>query len=160
LWDQNAALLTKTLSMQIALGQREGMKRLEPERDWQTLLSLLPTNFEELALEHKLLNVQWANAKITTAAVLLRFIFLHVGADMPLRQTVALIAESGGPHLSAVRLHYRMRRAQPYLAALVARMVPVAAGAPEQWGGYEMVCVDATAVSGPAPMERMPGCMP
>jgi hypothetical protein len=45
LWDQNAALLTKTLSMQIALGQREGMKRLEPERDWQTLLSLLPTNF-------------------------------------------------------------------------------------------------------------------
>jgi hypothetical protein len=149
LWDQNAALLTKTLSMQIALGQREGMKRLEPERDWQTLLSLLPTNFEELALEHKLLNVQWANAKITTAAVLLRFIFLHVGADMPLRQTVALIAESGGPHLSAVRLHYRMRRAQPYLAALVARMVPVAAGAPEQWGGYEMVCVDATAVSGP-----------
>jgi hypothetical protein len=42
-----------------------------------------------------------------------------------------------------------MRRAQPYLAALVARMVPVAAGAPEQWGGYEMVCVDATAVSGP-----------
>jgi hypothetical protein len=32
------------------------MKRLEPERDWQTLLSLLPTNFEELALEHKLLN--------------------------------------------------------------------------------------------------------
>ena len=125
------------------------MTDLDPERDWQTLLSLLPAEFEQLAAEHKQLNTQWANAKVTSAAVLLRFIFLHVGANMPLRQTVTLIAASGGPRLSAVRLHYRMRRAQPYLAALVARMVPSGGATPEQWGGYEMVCVDATAVSGP-----------
>jgi hypothetical protein len=137
------------LSMRIAVGQRSGMRDLDPERDWQTLLSLLPADFEQLAAEHKQLNVQWVNAKVTSAAVLLRFIFLHVGANMPLRQTVTLIAASGGPRLSAVRLHYRMRRARPYLAALVARMVPSIGATPEQWGGYEMVCVDATTVSGP-----------
>ena len=125
------------------------MTKLDPERDWQTLLSLLPEGFEALAVEHKQLNAQWANAKITSAAVLLRFIFLHVGANMPLRQTVAVMAESGGPNLSAVRLHFRMRRARPYLAALVAKLVPVGSATPEQWGGYEMICVDATAVSGP-----------
>jgi hypothetical protein len=125
------------------------MVDLDPERDWQTLLSLLPPEFEELAVLHKQLNAQWPNAKVTSAAVLLRFIFLHVGANMPLRQTVTLVAESGGPRLSAVRLHYRMRRARPYLAALVTKMVPTIGAAPEQWGGYEMVCVDATAVSGP-----------
>lgn len=137
------------LSIRITLGQRDGMVALDPERDWQTLLSLLPAEYEELATEHRQLNAQWPNAKIASAAMLLRFIFLHVGANMPLRQTVTLMAESGGPNLSAVRLHYRMRRARPYLAALVARLVPAAGATPERWGGYEMVCVDATAVSGP-----------
>ena len=125
------------------------MVDLDPERDWGTLVSLLPAEFEQLATEHKQLNVQWTNGKIQTAAVLLRFIFLHVGADLPLRQTVALIAAGGGPQMSAVRLHYRMRRARPYLAALVARMLPLGGPTPEHWGGYEMLCVDATAVSGP-----------
>jgi hypothetical protein len=117
--------------------------------DWDALLSMLPPDFEALAAEHGQINAQWPNAKIGSASMLLRFIFLHVGADLPLRQTVALIAESGGPKLSAVRLHHRMRRAQPYLAALVARLMPSTGATPERWGGYEMVCVDATTVSGP-----------
>jgi hypothetical protein len=125
------------------------MKESSGGFDWLALLSLLPADFEALAEEHGQVNSQWPNAKIENAATLLHFILLHVGADLPLRQTVALIAESGGPKLSAVRLHHRMRRAQPYLAALVARLMPVSGGTPERWGGYEMVCVDATAVSGP-----------
>jgi hypothetical protein len=126
------------------------MQALDPNRDWKTLLSFLPEDYAELAVEHKQLNTQWANAKVSSADVLLRFIFLHVGADMPLRQTVAVMAESGGPSMSAVRLHYRMRRAQPYLASLVARMTSLnQTAAAERWGGYEMVCVDGTTVSGP-----------
>jgi hypothetical protein len=74
---------------------------------------MLPPDFEALAEEHGQLNAQWPNAKISSASMLLRFILLHVGADLPLPQTVALIAEDGGPRLSAVRLHHRMRRAQP-----------------------------------------------
>jgi Transposase DDE domain len=125
------------------------MKESAAELDWDALLSMLPPDFEALAAEHGQINAQWPNAKIGSASMLLRFIFLHVGADLPLRQTVALIAESGGPKLSAVRLHHRMRRAQPYLAALVARLMPSTGATPERWGGYEMVCVDATTVSGP-----------
>lgn len=125
------------------------MSESAAESDWSALLSLLPPDFEALAEEHEQINAQWPNAKISSTSMLLRFIFLHVGADLPLRQTVALVAESGGPKLSAVRLHHRMRRARPYLAALVAKLMPSTGATPERWGGYEMVCVDATAVSGP-----------
>ena len=40
---------------------------------------MLPPDFEALALEHGLIKTQWPNAKVSTAAELLRFILLHVG---------------------------------------------------------------------------------
>jgi hypothetical protein len=123
---------------------------LDVDRDWKTLTSYLPANYEQLAETHKQLNTQWANAKFTTADVLLRFIFLHVGADMPLRQTVATIAAAGGPSVMPARLHHKMRRAKPYLAALIAGMLADAEErGPERWGGYEMMAIDASTVSGP-----------
>ncbi len=127
------------------------MHILDPQNDWETLLSYLPSDYEALAVAHKQLNTQWPNAKIASAAILLRFIFLHVGANLPLRQTVGVMAKAGGPKLSPVRLHYRMRHAQPYLASLVERMVSSIQdeAKPERWGGYEMVCVDGSSISGP-----------
>jgi DDE family transposase len=127
------------------------MRTLDPERDWETLLSYLPGDYEQMAAEHKQLNTQWKNAKISSAAVLLRFIFLHVGADLALRQTVNVMAQAGAPKLSHVRLHFRMRRAYPFLASLVARMTADVRGeaAPELWGGYEMMCLDGSTVCGP-----------
>jgi hypothetical protein len=127
------------------------MHILDPENDWQTLLSYLPADYEALAVAHKQLNTQWSNAKIASAAVLLRFIFLHVGANLPLRQTVSVMAKGGGPKISPVRLHYKMRHAQPFLAALVGRMASdlQREAVPERWGGYEMVCVDGSSISGP-----------
>jgi hypothetical protein len=120
------------------------------QKDWQQMLRYLPAEYEQLANEHKQLLVQHGNAKITTADELLRFIFVHVGCDLPLRQTVAVVEAGGGPRLSAMRLHMKMRRASPYLEALIARMVPMKseAGA-EQWAGYEMVAVDASSLCGP-----------
>lgn len=127
------------------------MKAITSDKDWKTLVSYLPEGFEELAHEHRVLNTQWPNAKVTDAQTLLRFILLHVGADLPLRQTVALIAEAGGPKVTQVWLHKRMRCAQPYLAALVERMVTDVerSAVPERWAGYEMVCLDGSTVSGP-----------
>ncbi len=126
------------------------MATIDPNRDWKTLLSYLPPEYERLAVEYKAVNAQWGNAKITCADDLLRFIFVHVGADLPLRQTVAVVGEAGGPLLSAVRLHLKMRAAAPYLGALVARMTSFAQeAAPERWDGYELRAVDATTVSGP-----------
>jgi Transposase DDE domain len=123
---------------------------LAHEDDWQAVLAQLPSSYEKLAVEHKQLETQYGNAKLTTASWLLRFILLHVGANLPLRQTVALMAEAGGPSLSAMRLHKKMRRAAPYLRALVERMVSwTSAAKAELWGGYSMVLIDATTVCGP-----------
>jgi hypothetical protein len=93
------------------------------DADWQAVLAHFPAETERLAHEHQVINVQWPNVKVHDAATLLRFLLLHVGADIPLRQTVTLIAEAGGPSLAPVWLHKRMRRAQPYLAALVELMI-------------------------------------
>ena len=88
--------------------------RLNVTTDWESIRSYLPKNYAELAHELKQLQTQYGNAKICTADDLLRLILLHVGTDLPLRQTVALMAEAGGPSLSHVRLHKKMyRRALP-----------------------------------------------
>lgn len=127
------------------------MTATDSERDWATLVSHLPDDFEQLAREHRVVNTQWPNAKITSAETLLRIILLHAGADLPLRQTVATVAASGGPKVTQVWLHQKMRRAQPYLAALVNRMTSDVQqeALPERWSGYEMLCLDATVVCGP-----------
>jgi hypothetical protein len=123
---------------------------LTRDDDWRAILAHLPGDYARLAQEHKQLQTQYGNAKITTAEWLLRFILVHVGANLPLLQTVTLMAEAGGPKLSAMRLHMKMRRAAPYLQALVERMVPWAAQAkPELWAGYTMTLIDSTVVCGP-----------
>lgn len=123
--------------------------RLDVTTDWDTVRAFLPEDYAELASELKQLNLQYGNAKIRTADDLLRLVLLHVGADLPLRQTVALMAESGGPDVSHVRLHKKLLRAVPYLRRLVGEMVDTTEAAPERWSGYDVVAVDATAVCGP-----------
>jgi hypothetical protein len=126
------------------------MVSLERDKDWEALRTLLPSTYEQLAHEHKQLRVQYGNAKITSADLLLRFILLHVGANLPLRQTVALMAAAGGPKLTAMRLHMKLRQAVPYLRSLVERMVAWSGSTkPELWAGYSMVLVDGSAVSRP-----------
>lgn len=122
----------------------------QDDRNWEEVLSYLPADYRELAVEHKQLELQYGNAKIRDAEQLLRLIFLHVGLNLPLRQTVAWVAESGGPEVSAMRLHMKMRRAAPYLQSLVQRMIqPSMAARPELWGGYDLLAIDATVVTGP-----------
>ena len=125
------------------------MKTIDTERDWKELQSHLPFDYEQLAKEHGLINAQWSNAKVREAEPMLRMMLLHAGADLGLRQTVATIAQAGGPKMTQVWLHQKMRRAQPYLAALIARMTQDVDGTPERWSGYEMLCLDATVMCGP-----------
>jgi hypothetical protein len=126
------------------------MATLDVQRDWQQLLTYLPPDYEELATVHKQVQTQFGNAKITTAEQLLRLMFVHVGAELPLRQTVVAVAAGGGPNVAPMRLHKKMRRAPPYLRELLGRMCTDRENAaPELWGGYEMCALDATTVSGP-----------
>ena len=117
---------------------------------WDEVRQYLPADYERLAAKHGQVETKYGNAKIRTADELLRVVLLHVGANLPLRQTVTLMAESGGPSLSPMRLHKKMCRAAPYLHDLVTRMLdwPLE-GAAERWGGYVFTAVDATVVSGP-----------
>lgn len=125
------------------------MTDLDVTRDWKTLLSLLPADYEDMAREYKQLETQYPDAKIHCADDLLRLIFVHTGADLPLRQTVATVAAAGGPNISPNVLHKKMRKARTYLAALVERMTDWKQEAePERWAGYEMLAVDATAFAG------------
>ncbi len=123
--------------------------RLDVTNDWNSIRSYLPEDYAELAHELKQLQTQYGNAKIRTADDLLRLTLLHVGTDLPLRQTVALMAEAGGPSLSHVRLHKKMFRAVPYLRALVSEMVDTAGVQPERWAGYDVVTVDASCFCAP-----------
>jgi hypothetical protein len=60
------------------------------------------------------------------------------------------MAECGGPDIAPMRLHKKMIRAVDYLRALVTRMVgDLPDAAPEQWGGYDVLAVDATTASRP-----------
>lgn len=116
---------------------------------WQAIEAELPEDFEALAQEHKVLEVQYGPAKITTGQQLLRLILLHAGADLPLRQTVALMAESGGPAVSHVTLHKKMRLSTSYLRTLVGRLSAGSEASPERWAGYEVVAVDGSSFCGP-----------
>jgi Transposase DDE domain len=117
---------------------------------WRSIEAELPEDFEELAKEHKVLEVQYGDAKITSASDLLKLILLHAGVDLGLRQTVALVAESGGPSVSHVTLHKKMRLSAPYLRTLVGRLAKEEEEAtPERWAGYEVVIVDGSTFCGP-----------
>jgi hypothetical protein len=119
-------------------------------QDWATITSLLPANWEQLADKHKLLQLQYGGNKIRTASDLLRLILVNAGAELPLRQTVALVAQSGGPDVSPMRLHKKMCRAAPYLQELLCTVVGEQQQfAPERWSGYEISLVDASVVSRP-----------
>ena len=123
--------------------------KLDVQRDWDAIRRHLPGNYQALAYECKALRPHYPNAKLATADELLRLIFLHVGADLPLRQTVALTAESGGPDVSPYCLHMHMRTASGYLASLVSGMTSWSSEcAAEKWDGYELVAADGTSFSG------------
>jgi hypothetical protein len=119
-------------------------------RGWETIEAELPEDFEALAKEHKVLETQYGEAKIGTARDLLRLILLHAGADLPLRQTVSMMAEAEGPEVSHVTLHKKMRLASPFLRALVGCLTRGSGNdaAPERWAGYEVVAVDGSSFSG------------
>ena len=123
---------------------------LDLRDDWQLLLRYLPENYEALAHEYKMLETQYGNAKITTVDELWRVLFLHVGADLPLRDTAALLAITGGPMISPNRIHMKLRRSAAYVQALLTQISDqLETVEPERWGGYEMIAVDGSSVSCP-----------
>ena len=118
--------------------------------EWELVTSYLPSGWQSLADEYEQVETKYGNAKIRTASELLRMILVHAACDLPLRETVALVAEAGGPDIAPMRLHKKMIRAVDYLRELVTRMVPeLPETTPELWAGYDVVVVGATTASRP-----------
>lgn len=59
------------------------------------------------------------------------------------------MAASGGPSVSHVTLHKKMRLSAPLLRALVAQLSGGSEASPERWAGYEVVAVDGSSFCGP-----------
>lgn len=124
--------------------------KLDLRDDWRLLLRYLPGNYEALAHEYKMVETQYGNAKITTVDELWRVLFLHVGADLPLRDTAALLALTGGPMISPNRIHMKLRKSARYVQAVLTQISDqVETVEPERWGGYEMIAIDGSSVSCP-----------
>ncbi len=126
------------------------MTALDPFFSWEAIEHLLPVDFRERAVAHKQIQTQFGNAKITSAEELLRMLFAHVLSETPLRQTVIDIEKAGGPRLSAMRLHMKLRQAAPYLLDLLQCLAKPSDlfedGTPD---GVELIALDAADVVGP-----------
>lgn len=111
-------------------------------------MGALPPDWREQALAHGV--VGNADAGFTDSTFLMRGLCVHVGCDVPLRQTVALLAESGFPEVSHVCLHRRMRKAAPFIQELVSQLgVEREESNAEHWGGYQPVMLDGSVVVTP-----------
>jgi hypothetical protein len=122
---------------------------LQPTDNFDVLLDTLPAGWENLAHETHVVSPR-ADATIKDARFLMRAMMVHVGCDLPLRQTVATLAEAGLQEVSHVSLHRRLKAAGGFLQTLVSRMARERSDATvEHWGGYVPVMVDGSVVVTP-----------
>jgi|SRR5215475_6640252 len=92
------------------------------EQSWQTLLSLLPNNWRELAVE------TGANLRlrgVPSLEALLRTLLLHLARGYSLHETVVRAKAAGVAELSAVALFKRLRNAEGWLKELCQALLPL-----------------------------------
>lgn len=122
---------------------------------WPILERELPEDYRESAERIGLIHPvpPQLKAKITDASDLLRLLLHHATGASSLETTTARAGATGLPSISAVALHKWERKAGPWLALLVAKMLR-ADGACADFegdtvGGYRVVVTDGTSLSRP-----------
>jgi hypothetical protein len=122
-----------------------------PRIDFRRLVHALPEGWRDRMSAHGLIPTH-PDTKLDEPEELMQLVLLHVGCDLPLRQTVRWHAESGGTDCSHVTLHRKMRRIGPFLREQVARMADERLGVDaERWAGYELTVLDGSVVVSPGP---------
>lgn len=121
--------------------------------DWPMIEAQLPQDWRELAKTHgvraRKLPPQ-LGAKVTDVVIPLRMVLHHVATNTSLKTTAAIAAASGLIDISAVALHFWMRRFAPFLAAMLVALTDAAEHfAAACWAGYDILLVDASTVSRP-----------
>jgi hypothetical protein len=124
---------------------------MRDDTDWDTIQTHLPSDWRELGDEMGLIRARpdHMGTKVHDLGVALRLVLHQVATNSSLRLTTALAAATGVVVLAAVSLHKWMKKLGPYLTRLLARMVDVAAFAPEKWAGLQIIVGDGTTVQRP-----------
>lgn len=131
---------------------------VKPFDGWEVIERELPHDYRQLAESMGLIHpvAPHLGAKICDASDLLRLLLHHATGTSSLEMTTARAGATGLPMISAVALHKWERKAAPWLAALVAKMLQ-ADGACADFqgdtvGGYHVVVADATSLTRPGAM--------
>jgi len=120
-----------------------------PTDQFPELLARLPAglDLDHLALETKAIR---RKRKIGDGASLLRLALAHGPGGFSLRQTAGWVSLLGTAELSNPGVHYRLKQAVAFLAALVGLLLAAKApGARLRWPGRTLRLADGTCVSKP-----------
>jgi len=112
---------------------------------WPYVLTLLPKDLDEMAREHQAL-VRCRG--VPDAAALLRMILAYGVTDLSLKDVAAWAYATGVAQVSGPALFYRVRDAESFLCALLARVLAEHIASPGA-RGLRLRIVDATVLTGP-----------
>ena len=116
------------------------------QEDWKLLVSFLPGNWQELAVETGALK---GLRKNKSAERLLRVLLLHFGCGHSLQETAWRARQAELAELSAVALGKRLKKSKAWLHALCRELFQERGGALAAAGGLQMRAIDATTIKEP-----------
>ena len=116
------------------------------QEDWKLLVSFLPGNWQELAVETGALK---GLRKNKSAERLLRVLLLHFGCGHSLQETAWRARQAELAELSAVALWKRLKKSKAWLHALCRELFQERGIALAAAGGLQMRAVDATTIKEP-----------
>lgn len=119
--------------------------RLHEEGEWPYVLTLLPTDLEDSALEsHALRRCR----KVPDAAALMRMALAYAVSDLSLKDVAAWAHALGVAEITGPGLFYRLREAEAWLERVLAQTLQGQVQA-ETGGRRRLRVVDATVITGP-----------
>ena len=116
------------------------------QEDWELLVSFLPANWQDLAVETGALKGLRKNKSVEN---LLRVLLLHLGCGHSLIETAVRARQEGLAELSSVALWHRLRKSQAWLRALCLELFRERGVALSEAGGLQVRALDATTVKEP-----------
>lgn len=117
------------------------------EKNWQTLLSLFPSNWRELARET---GASTRLRGVPSLAALMRLLLLHLARGYSLQETAVRAKATGLAEVSAVALWKRLRSAEEWFKELCVALLPVVGiSLPEGDKKIRLRLVDSTTVKEP-----------
>jgi Transposase DDE domain len=129
------------------MGYAAGMNPvpLHEEKEWPYVLTLLPPDLKETALQSQALR---RGRKVPDAAALMRMALAYAVSDLSLKDVAAWAHALGVAEITGPGLFYRLREAEAWLERVLAQTLQGQVSA-ETGGRRRLRIVDATVITGP-----------